>query len=112
MGGKRDVMDTGEFAITGNTGACLQVSPGRFGGGQNMLPVLKTQALHPELEEGCILLLGTNHLHQFLGVLGCSVAPCLGEFKSHLHFTAMTEKWQFQLSNKVIKIILTQIIIP
>lgn len=95
MGGKRDVMDTGEFAITGNTGACL-VSPGRFGGGQNMLPVLKTQALHPELEEGCILLLGTYHLHQFLGVLCCSVAPRLGEFKSHLHFTAMTEKWQFQ----------------
>lgn len=39
MGGKRDVMDTGEFAITGNTGASL-VSPGRFGGGKNMLPIL------------------------------------------------------------------------
>lgn len=39
MGRKRDVMEAGEFAITGNLGASL-VSSGWFGGGQDMLPVL------------------------------------------------------------------------
>lgn len=39
MGRKRDVMEAGEFAITGNLCASL-VSPGWFGGGQDMLPVL------------------------------------------------------------------------
>lgn len=39
VGRKRDVMEAGEFAFTGNSGASL-VSPGWFGGGQDMLPVL------------------------------------------------------------------------
>lgn len=57
-----------------------------------MVSVLETQALHPELEEGRVLFLCADHLHQFLCVLRGTAPSSLRELESYFHFTERKRK--------------------
>ena len=69
-----------------------QGSPWGLGGRQDVVSVLETQALHPELEEGRVLFLCTDHLHQFLCVLWGTPPSSLRELESYFHFTERKRK--------------------
>ena len=69
-----------------------QGSPWGLGGRQDVVSVLETQALHPELEEGRVLFLCADHLHQFLCVLWGTAPSSLRELESYFHFTERKRK--------------------